>query len=56
MVIEKKKRTSSSEQMAERVVAALRQSSANEYAELFPSLSEFKEIMKESAELMDVFE
>ncbi|MBA4055499.1 MAG: hypothetical protein C0490_12360 [Marivirga sp.] len=49
MELEKKKRISSSEQMAERVVAALKESSADEYAELFPSLSEFKDMMKESS-------
>lgn len=49
MVTEKKKIAGSSEQMAERVVAALRQSSSKEYASLFPSLSDFKEIMKKSA-------
>ena len=51
MVTEKKRRTSSSEQMAERVVTALQQSSSKEYAALFPSLSDFKEIMKESSEI-----
>lgn len=51
MVTEKKKSTSSSEQMAERVVAALQQSSSKDYAALFPSLSDFKQIMKESSEI-----
>ena len=51
MVTEKKKSTSSSEQMAERVVAALQQSSSKDYAALFPSLSDFKEIMKENSEI-----
>lgn len=50
MVIEKKK-ISSSDQLAEHVVAALKESSANEYVELFPSLSEFNDMMKESSEV-----
>lgn len=49
MVTEKKKGISTSEQMAERVVSALRQSSAKEFVTLFPSLSDFTEIMKESS-------
>ena len=49
MITEKIKSTTSSEQMAERVVSALQQSSPEAYAALFPSLSDFKEIMKESA-------
>ena len=51
MVLEKKKRITSSAQMAERVVAALKESSANEYVELFPSLSEFTDMMKERSEI-----
>jgi len=51
MVIEKKKRITSSEQMAERIVTALQHSSAKEYAAMFPSLSDFKEMMKESSEI-----
>lgn len=55
MVTEKKERISSSEQMAERVVASLQQSSAKEYAALFPSLSEFKEVMEESSEIYGTY-
>jgi len=49
MVTEKKRRISSSEQMAERVVAALQQANSKEYMALFPTLSDFKEIMKANA-------
>ncbi|MBL0744120.1 hypothetical protein [Chryseolinea lacunae] len=40
-----------SDQMAERVVAALRQSSAQQYADLFPALSDFHAVMEESADV-----
>ena len=55
MVIEKKKRITSSEQLAEQVVAALKEASANEYVQLFPSLSEFKDVMKESGEIYGAY-
>ena len=55
MVIEKKKRITSSEQMAERIVAALQHSSAKEYAAMFPSLSDFKELMTESSEIYGAY-
>lgn len=50
MVAEKKKGISTSEQMAERLVAALRQSSSKEFVSLFPTLSDFTAIMQESSE------
>ncbi|HEY5744849.1 MAG TPA: hypothetical protein VIU12_02125 [Chryseolinea sp.] len=51
MVTEKTIITATSEQMAERVVSALRESSAERYTSLFPTLSDFHAVMEESAEI-----
>lgn len=55
METETKKRINTSEQLAERVVTALQQSSAIEYASMFPTLSDFKEMMKESSEIYGTY-
>lgn len=51
MVTEKKKKIATSEQLAERIVNALQHSSAKEYTSLFPSIEDFKDMMKESSEI-----
>ena len=51
MVTEKTITTATSEQMAERVVSALRESSSERYAGLFPTVSDFHAVMEESAEI-----
>jgi hypothetical protein len=55
MVTEKKKRVTTSEQMAERIVSALQHSSAKEYASMFPSLEDFNDMMKESSEIYGTY-
>jgi hypothetical protein len=55
MVTEKKKRITTSEQMAERIVSALQHSSAKEYASMFPSLEDFNDMMKESSEIYGTY-
>jgi len=41
--------------MAERIVSALQHSSAREYASMFPSLEDFKNMMKESSEIYGTY-
>ena len=55
MVTEKKKRVTTSEQMAERIVSALQHASAKEYASLFPSLEDFNDMMEESSEIYGTY-
>lgn len=55
MVTEKKKRITTSEQMAERIIVALQHTSAKEYASMFPSLDEFNDMMRESSELYGTY-
>ncbi len=55
MVTEKKKRVSTSEQMAERIVSALQHASAKEYASMFPSLEDFNDMMNESSEIYGTY-
>ncbi|HMG90946.1 MAG TPA: hypothetical protein VK589_12860 [Chryseolinea sp.] len=55
MVTEKKKRATTSEQMAERIVSALQHASAKEYASMFPSLEDFNDMMKESSEIYGTY-
>lgn len=55
MVTEKKKKITTSEQMAERIVSALQHSSAKEYASMFPSLEDFNDMMKESSEIYGTY-
>lgn len=55
MVTEKKKRMTTSEQMAEHVVSALQHNSAKEYASMFPSIEDFNYMMKESSEIYGTY-
>src|SRR5690349_20592322 len=55
MVTEKKKRVSTSEQMAERIVSALQHASAKEYASMFPTLEDFNDMMNESSEIYGTY-
>ena len=55
MVTEKKKKITTSEQMAEHIVSALQHSSAKEYSAMFPSLEDFNEMMKESSEIYGTY-
>lgn len=55
MVTEKKKKISTSEQMATHIVSALQHSSAKEFAALFPSLEDFNNMMKESSEIYGAY-
>jgi hypothetical protein len=48
---ENKKKITTSGQMAEYIVAALQNSSSEDYLELFPSLIEFQDVMKANSEL-----
>ena len=55
MVTEKKKKITTSEQMAEHIVSALQHSSAKEYSTMFPSLEDFNDMMKESSEIYGTY-
>ena len=55
MVTEKKKKITTSEQMAERIVSALQHSSAKEYSAMFPSLEDFNDMMRESSEIYGTY-
>ena len=55
MVTEKKKKITTSEQMAERIVSALQHSSSKEYASMFPSIEDFNDMMKESSEIYGTY-
>jgi hypothetical protein len=55
MVTEKKKRITTSEQMAERIVSALQHTSAKEYTAMFPSLEDFNDMMKESSDIYGTY-
>jgi hypothetical protein len=55
MVTEKKKKLTTSEQMAERIVSALQHSSAKEYASMFPSIEDFNDMMRESSEIYGTY-
>ena len=55
MVTEKKKRITTSEQMAERIVSALQHLSSKEYASMFPSIEDFNDMMKESSEIYGTY-
>src|SRR5687768_11574406 len=51
MITENKKKITTSDQMAEYIVAALQNSSSEDYVKLFPSLIEFQDVMKANSEL-----
>lgn len=55
MVTEKKKKLTTSEQLAERIVSALQHSSPKEYASMFPSIEDFNYMMKESSEIYGTY-
>ena len=55
MVTEKKKKITTSEQMAEHIVSALQHSSAKEYSTMFPTLEDFNDMMKESSEIYGTY-
>jgi hypothetical protein len=51
MTTERKEKITTSDQMAEHIIAALQHSSSEEYMKLFPSLIEFQDVMKANSEL-----
>jgi hypothetical protein len=55
MVADRKRKITSSEQMAQLVLTALQKSSVTEYVMLFPSLGEFQDVMKANSELYGTY-